>query len=137
MQSTTTADLSCEEIHAGFDALIKRIAEIAAVRDVALQIASQATKDLVRARGEHEAELKSRDEEARARLDLRDNVISLLRIAGDAKDNKIRQLTAQLREPAAADEGRRRQSEAVQQQPEAPAMWRRFLQRLGNRKDHP
>lgn len=118
MQSTATAGLSCEEIHAGFDALIERIAEIAAVRDVALQIASQATKDLVRARGEHEAELKSRDEEAQARLDLRDNVISSLRIAGDAKDDQIRHLTTQL------------QSAAAQRQPKAPTPHRKWRLRI-------
>lgn len=48
--TVTTQDLTCEEIHTGFDALIERIAELAAERDAAFHMAAQATKDLVRAR---------------------------------------------------------------------------------------
>lgn len=124
--TTATADLSTEDLHAAVDQLIKRIAEIAAVRDLALKMASQATKDLVRVR-----------DEMNARLEDRNVLISSLRIAADAKDNEIRRLTTQLHGLALADEDRQRRADAAQQQPEATTPWRRLLKRIGNRKDRP
>lgn len=120
MQSTTTADLSCEEIHAGFDALIERIAEIAAVRDLALQIASQATKDLVQARREHKAE-----------LDLYDNLISSLRLNDDRKNDDLRRLTARIHELALANEDLQRQRKQDRQEPK-PARQSWLSRRIGN-----
>lgn len=119
MQSTTTADLSCEEIHAGFDALIKRIAEIAAVRDVAIKMASQATKDLVQARHEHKAE-----------LDLYDNLVSSLRLNDDRKNDDLRRLTARVHELALANEDLQRQLETARQQRPERTSW--LSRRIGN-----
>lgn len=122
----TTQDLTCEEIHTGFDALIKRIAELTAERDLAMQMASQATKDQERERREHKAELK-----------LLDGLISSVRIDRDDKHDQIRRLNARVRELALTNEDLQRQLDAAQQEPEVPAPRRRFLKHAGNRKDRP
>lgn len=110
----TSQDLTCEEIHTGFDALIERVADLAAQRDIACQMASQATKDQERERREHEAELR-----------LLNNLIAAVRIDRDDKHDEIRQLNARIRELALANEDLQRQLDAVQQQPEASApTWR-------------
>jgi chromosome segregation ATPase len=122
--SAATADLTCDEIHTGFDALIKRIAEIAAERDLARQMASQATKDLIRTR-----------DEAQARLAVHDVLVASLRAHIDAKNHDIRQLNACIRELALANEDLQKQRETEQQQrPAEPKPPRRsvFGRRIGN-----
>lgn len=107
--------------------LLEANRRLRAERDVAVGMASQATKDLVRARGEL-AEVR---EESEARLALHVNLISSLRISSDAKDAKIRQLSGQLCGLAVADEDLQRQLDAAQQEPKPtrPSWWSR---RIGN-----
>jgi hypothetical protein len=100
--ASTTEGLTCEEIHAGFDALIKRVAEIAADCDLARKIASEATKELVRARHE---------------LILRDAVNTSLLDDISALGADNRQLTARVHELAVANEDLHAQLDRTQQEP--------------------
>jgi len=113
--------LTCEEIHAGFDALIERLAEVAAERDCAFKMAAQATKDQLKTRTELDARLK-----------IRDIQIDSLRAGIDGKNAEIRQLTARVRELALVNEDQQRQLD-VAQRLETPALRRRFLNRLWRR----
>lgn len=116
----TSQDLTCEEIHAGFDALIKRIAELAAERDAAFQMAAQATKDLVRERRESEGQLK-----------VRDALIDSLRINADRTNADVRRLSARVRELAVENEDLRARSERDQREPPTVRKnWR--SRRIGN-----
>lgn len=95
-----------------------------AERDCALQMASQATKDLVRTR-----------KEMQARIDVRDNLISSLRLSDDRKNDDLRRLNARVRELALANENLQRQLDQHQQElPPVRKPWRvRLLQRIRNR----
>lgn len=122
-RSATSHELTCEEIHTGFDALIERIADLAAQRDIACQMASQATKDLVRVRDEKQA--------MQAQLDLRDALIESLRLSDDRKTGDLRHLTARVHELALANEELQRQRERDQQEPAATRKsW--LSRRIGN-----
>lgn len=122
--SAATADLTCDEIHAGFDALIKRIAEIAAERDLARQMAAQATKDLIRAR-----------DEAQARLAVHDVLVTSLRAHIETKTEENRRLTTHARELALANEAMQQQLNQAQQRTNEtkPPRWSVFGRRIGNR----
>lgn len=116
----TSQDLTCEEIHAGFDALIKRIAELAAERDCAMQMAAQATKDQDRERREFEGRLK-----------VRDALVDSLRIADDRKNDDLRRLNARVRELAVENEDLRARHEQDQREPPPVRKnWR--SRRIGN-----
>jgi len=96
--------LTCEEIHAGFDALIERLAEVAAERDCAFKMAAQATKDQLKTRTELDARLK-----------IRDIQIDSLRAGIDGKNAEIRQLADLNRDLAIRCEDQQRQLDAAQQ----------------------
>jgi len=106
--------LTCEEIHAGFDVLIERLAEVAAERDCAFKMAAQATKDQLKTRTELDARLKVRDIQ-----------IDSLRAGIDGKNAEIRQLTNLNRDLAIRCEDQQRLLDAAQQL-EAPAPRRRW-----------
>lgn len=138
--TTTTELLTCDEIHAGFDAFIDRVADLAAQRDHAkaeradlleancrLQqelaftrmLASHATKDLARTR--HALITRDADNEH-------------LRADRDAKDVQIRRLTALLRESALDRENLQRRLDRDQQEAKPPRRyWPSCLsRRIGN-----
>jgi len=110
--------LTCEEIHAGFDALIERLAEVAAERDCAFKMAAQATKDQLKTRTELDARLK-----------IRDIQIDSLRAGIDGKNAEIRQLADLNRDLAIRCEDQQRQLDAAQQL-ETPTPLRRLLNRI-------
>ena len=122
VQPTTTEPTLLEKIHA----LEVTALRLAAERDLALKMASQATKDLVRVRRETEARLTDKDV-----------LIDSLRIAGDARNEDLRRLSARVHELAIANESQQREREAEQQRPEVPAAHRQLLKRIRNRKDRP
>lgn len=115
-QLTSSADLTCEEIHAGFDGLVERLAQMAAERDLALKMAAQATKDLVR---------------ARHTVDVRDAVIKSLRIDGDGKNAEIRRLNARVHELCLVNDDQQRRLDQAQQEPK-PVRSSWWSRRIGN-----
>lgn len=114
--TVTTQDLTREELNAGIAALVKRVAELEAERDVAMQMASQSAKDLVQVR----AELDRRNAQNKA-LAGRDTDLSA----------SNRRLTAHVRKLALANEDLQRRLDRKQQEPE-PVPRSVLGRRIGN-----
>lgn len=117
--TTTTEPTLLEKVHA----LEVTALRLAAERDVAREMASQATKDLVRIRDEKQA--------MQARLDLRDALIESLRLSAARKTDDLRRLTARIHELALANEDLQRQRDRDQQEPK-PTRQSWLSRRIGN-----
>lgn len=128
--TATTGPTLLEKLHA-LEVTARRLAaeradlaktnrQLVAERDVAMQMAAQATKDQDRER-----------RELLARLKVRDVQIDSLRIEIDGKNADIRQLTARVRELALTCEDQQRQLDRAQQEPQ-PARTSWWSRRIGN-----
>lgn len=138
--TTTAAEPTLEEqvlalketavrLAAEYAGLLDTNRQLQAERDVAFEMAGQATKDQERER-----------RVLLARIKVRDNLISSVRIDRDDKHDEIRRLNARIRELALTNEDLQRRLDTAQQQPEAPAsrqpnrLLRRVIDRL--RRNH-
>lgn len=114
--TTTTKPTLEEQVRA----LKETVARLAAERDVAFQMASQATKDQDRERREFEGRLK-----------VRDALIDSLRINADRTNADVRHLNARVHQLAVENENLRTQHERDRQEtPPARTSW--WSRRIGN-----
>lgn len=117
---TTTTQPTLEE---QVQALKETAARLAAERDVARQMASATTKELVRTRDELKV--------MQTRIDARDRLIESLRINDDRKTDSLRRLTAYVRELALTNENQLRRLDRAQQEPQ-PVRNSWWSRRIGN-----
>ncbi|WP_297827402.1 hypothetical protein [Mycobacterium sp.] len=124
--TAATQDLTCEEIHTGFDALIERIAELAAERDAAVK-----ERDAALAKAD---ESERRMKRAHHELVVADAVNQSHEWEIDDKNAEIRRLTAHAYNLAFANENLQRRLDRAQQEAKpARRRWPSCLsRRIGN-----